>query len=342
MGIQKTLRKVRKGIHMGFDGVNRWQGKRLRLGFIGCGTHAQESLYPAISYSPFELVATCARHRDHAESVGKRYGATAYYDDYQQMLRNESLDAVMVSVNPQIHYEVATIAEKRSLPVFVEKPPAPTSQKAKSLLGGKVMVGFQKRFAPAYVKAKEIIQGSAFGTPHLFDAVFCVGETGNQRALIFDTGIHMFDLVRFFFGDITTVTYRNVRSGSVSSFAFVLQTRSGAVGTITMTDQFSWPKMVERLEIFGEESRVMVDNLHTVYYDKPTVARPGVPSQLSEMSVYWRPSYPVGTVLNQSLFLNGYGYEVLHFGDVVSGRSELISSIDDGIAALEIIEYILS
>lgn len=335
------LRKVKKIINRGAERFFKIRRRTLKLGFIGCGRHAQESLYPSLRFTPFELIATCAHHLENAERVGKQFGAEKFYDDYQKMINREKLDALIVSINPQMHYEIGLYAAKKHLPVFVEKPPAPTAKLAGEMNQGIVMVGFQKRFAPAYKKAKEIINSREFGQPHLFNASFCVGETGSEKQLIFDTGIHFIDLIRFFLGEIESLSSKKAKRGNLASITLLLKMKNGAVGSLILSDRFSWPKMSERIEIYGEESRVVVDNLHTLYYDRPTIASPGLPPSQGELSLVWRPSYPVGVVTNQSLFLNGYAYELIHFAEVVAGRLKVESSITEGRKALEIIEKIL-
>lgn len=337
----RSLRRIKKIINLGLETVSKRNRQTLKLGFIGCGRHAQESLYPCLRFTPFELVATCAKHLEHARLLGKQFGACGFYDDYKKMINKERLDALIVSINPQMHYELALYALEKKLPIFVEKPPAPTAKMAKELSRGTVMVGFQKRFAPAYKKAKEIITNREFGKAHLFNASFCIGETGSEKQLILDAAIHLIDLIRFFLGDVAAINCKKTAKGSSSSFAILFKMENGAIGSLTLSNRFSWSKMSEKIEIYGEESRVLVNNLHTLYYDQATISQPGIPPANSELTYLWRPSYAVGAATNQTLFLNGYAYELIHFADVILGRQKLQSSILDGMKALEIIEELL-
>ena len=139
-----------------------------RLWFNG-GGHANRSIYPTLRYAPINLVAVCNRHgEDDLEDTARNFGAERAYTDYNEMFEKEDLDAAFVVTAFKSHPQIATHATMAGLHVFVEKPPGYSLSAAKVMVrvsqetGKYLMIAFKKRFVPAYLKAKEIIQTPEF------------------------------------------------------------------------------------------------------------------------------------------------------------------------------------
>src|SRR6266508_4954118 len=127
-----------------------------RIAFVGAGNHATESLYPNIAHIPeFDLVAVCDLLPEKARYAARKYGAPESFTDVETMLDRVQPQGVCICGQPAMHYEVGMQVLQRGIPVFMEKPPAPTLAQAKALAGADKlhnswgMVGFMKRFAPA-------------------------------------------------------------------------------------------------------------------------------------------------------------------------------------------------
>lgn len=342
----RSIRKLKKALAKVSEGIKNRSLSPVRLGFVGCGVHARQSLYPCLQYLPFELVATCAKHLENAQRTAKLFGAERAYDDYRQMLAKEKLEAVLISIGPKLHYEIALKAMEKGLHVFVEKPPAESSKQTSKMLklsqktGRHLMVGFNRRFAPTFVEAKRIMESSSFENPHFFLANFFVGETKSEWDLILDIGIHYFDLARFFFGEIKDVSAVKAKKGNLSTLTVTLRFTNGRIGVVNLSNRYLWSKPSERVSILGDECQVTIDNLQTLIFNKATTAFPGEVPQEREKTTIWQPNYSVGVEKNQSIFLNGYAYELSHFYQVIRGKEKLRSGINEGHEALKIAEKV--
>ena len=73
--------------------------RRLKIGFVGCGEHARTNLYPVLPGLRVDLMAICARRLERAQRAARDFGASAAYDDFQEMFTKEPLDAVIICVN---------------------------------------------------------------------------------------------------------------------------------------------------------------------------------------------------------------------------------------------------
>src|SRR3989338_2127223 len=94
----------------------------LKLGFIGCGRHAQTCLYPSLAALGIRLKSVCALHLNHAQEVAKKYVIPHAYDDYKIMLQKEHLDAVFIAVSGEQHVQIVLDCLEARVHVFVEKP----------------------------------------------------------------------------------------------------------------------------------------------------------------------------------------------------------------------------
>jgi predicted dehydrogenase len=136
------------------------------VGFVGGQAHAPS--FKKIEGS--ELVALGAsterRVKPLAESLGVKY-----YLDYEKLLKDPRVQAVVLAVPTPMHYDLARKAIKSGKHVLCEMPIAPEIDQIKELQkaaddsGVILMPVLQFRFAPIYVKTKEIIESGMIGKP---------------------------------------------------------------------------------------------------------------------------------------------------------------------------------
>ena len=218
-----------------------------RLGFIGCGSFATSRIFPQIPLIPeIDLVAVCDIVREKAERNARNFGAQRVYTDLHQMLDNEKLDGVFVIGPAPQQYALAPEALKCGIPVYVEKPSANTSAEARELAeladanGVWGQCGFMKRFADAYTIAKEILSRKAFGPLHLIKCKFGQGPypqiwgiDSAKRAMLIGQLVHIFDLIRFFGGEVTELqAFFNQVTDTQFAYAVNLRFESGAIGQL--------------------------------------------------------------------------------------------------------------
>lgn len=145
-------------------------GKLLRVGVVGCGQIAQIAHLPFLQELPmFEVGAVCDLSPTVVEAVGNRFGVRERFVDFEQMVKREDLDAVLVTTKN--HFAPAMAAMEAGKHVLVEKPIAFNLQQADAMVEAarrnrvKLMVGYMKRYDPAYERAQEHL--SRMGKIHL-------------------------------------------------------------------------------------------------------------------------------------------------------------------------------
>jgi predicted dehydrogenase len=98
--------------------------KPVKLGMVGSGHVSNRYFEQAGRLDGVQFVATCSRHIENAESKARAYDVPRWYDNYETMMDQEELDAVVVTTPHSVHAEVALAALNRGLHVLNEKPMA--------------------------------------------------------------------------------------------------------------------------------------------------------------------------------------------------------------------------
>jgi len=129
--------------------------KKLRVGIVGCGGIAKGKHFPSLSrLDQVELVAFCDIIVERAEKAAAEYGVegSKIYEDYRELLSDDSIDVVHVLTPNNSHAEISIAAMEADKHVLCEKPMAKTSAEAKEMVeaakrtGKKLTIGYDNRF----------------------------------------------------------------------------------------------------------------------------------------------------------------------------------------------------
>lgn len=129
--------------------------KVYRVGVIGCGGIANGKHLPALSrQDKVEVVAFCDIIKERAEAAAEQYGNAdaAVYTDYQELLKDASIDIVHVLTPNDAHAEISIAGLEAGKHVMCEKPMAKTAADAKRMAeaakrtGKKLTIGYDNRF----------------------------------------------------------------------------------------------------------------------------------------------------------------------------------------------------
>lgn len=136
---------------------------RLRVGVVGCGVIAQSKHLPLLRELPeqYEVAAVCDLSPEVVEACRRRFGVARGFTRWEDLLA-EPLDAVWV-LTPGSHAPLVAAAAAAGRAVFVEKPLCFGTAEGAELLaaveraGVPVMVGYMKRYDPAYRRLAELV-----------------------------------------------------------------------------------------------------------------------------------------------------------------------------------------
>jgi predicted dehydrogenase len=304
--------------------------RRLRVGFVGVGSHTYRNLLPALTYLPVELVAVCDVNADLAERTARQYTAGRFYTDAAAMYAAEKLEAVFISVSPGRHPELVCQALAAGLPVWLEKPPAIHVEGVERMLAARgdraVVVGFKKAFMPATQKVKELLAGEDGGALWTM-----LGEYGQKlpadgRAAL-ESGqtsacwdlCHPLSLMLEVGGEVAAVT---THRGRLGGGACILEFAGGALGNLHLLEGAPANAPRERYEFVGQGYRIEVENCLAVRMSRagPFDYRAGtsyLPEGRQGATLVWEAQNSLGTLENKALFTQGMYGEMRYFCDCV-------------------------
>lgn len=227
----------------------------MRIGIVGLGDIARKLYLPLLlNRADVDVVGVMSRSRDNVATVGRRFRISNVFTELDDLLA-ERPDLVFIHAATAAHYELASACLAAGAGVYVDKPLAPTIADCEDLArraeraGVLLAVGFNRRFAPMYVRAREWLSGGiAFAVMEKHRAAL---HDQTPRQAVFDDLIHVLDTMCWLLGDDVLLAASDVRldpSGFFSLAVGLLQT-SNAAGTFAMARAVGAD--AERLAIHG-------------------------------------------------------------------------------------------
>lgn len=251
----------------------------LKIGIIGAGhmggLHArmlsrdERARVTAIYDLAPERAAACAREHDAATAAS----IEALID---------AVDAVVVTTPNTEHVEATLQALGAGRHVLCEKPLATSPGEARRVweagrgAGVVLQVGHNRRFAPVYQKVKELITLGVV-TPHSVHSKMnrgellnppWVGDAAVTGGYLYETPIHMLDMLRWLCGEVESVTVRATAHeySEPDDFSMLFSFRGGAHATLATAADASWHFPFERLEVFGHHATIETLEMERMTY----------------------------------------------------------------------------
>jgi myo-inositol 2-dehydrogenase/D-chiro-inositol 1-dehydrogenase len=247
--------------------------EQISVGVVGTGgmgcMHA-ENLHSRVTGARLAAVADVDAAR--ARTLAERCGFAAVFEDAVELIRDDSVEAVVIASPDPTHAPLALECLRNEKPVLCEKPLADNADAALEIveaeveLGRKlVQVGFMRRYDPQHVEVKEAVASGAVGAPVLFkgwhrNAEFDAGR--GSEAVVINATIHDLDSTRWYLGqEIEEVYARGVNTEpeldeDVWDLQLIqLSTTGGCMGTIEtyMASRYGYEVGVE---LVGEQGTV--------------------------------------------------------------------------------------
>lgn len=256
---------------------------KARIGIIGTGyignVHGQ--IYSQEARA--EVSALYDIVKEKAEKTSKSIGGKVC-DSREELLEN--CDAVLVCTPNKTHVEIAAAAIEAGKHVFCEKPFAIGLENAKTLLDAaesspKVFqVGHNRRFAPVYVRLKEFLSEDKAHSAHikmnrgeLLNPVW-TGDPNITGGFLYETTIHLFDMMRFQFGEISELVAYGSRHEypEIDEFSIIFKFKNGFHCTFASSSDASWHFPFERMEVFCHHRTLLTQEMEHLLDSKGTDA----------------------------------------------------------------------
>jgi len=253
---------------------------KIKIGFLGAGYIA--GVHASI-LARDERVQIAAVHdvvKERAEQLARTAGAGLAHSASEVLAM---CDAIYVTTPNTKHTELAILAAESGKHVFCEKPMATDLDDARRVLkaSGKskriFQVGHNRRFAPVYAELRKML--SSTHQPHSAHAKMNRGELLNPEwvgdpkitgGFLYETTIHMFDMLRFLFGEVKTL--QAVGSSheypETDDFSVLLTFAGGMHATLATSADASWLFPFERVEVFCHHSTIVTREMESLIYSE--------------------------------------------------------------------------
>jgi len=309
---------------------------KIKIGFLGAGYIAGVHASVLGRDDRVEIAAVHDLKKPQAEHLARANGATVAHSVAEVLAM---CDAVYVTTPNTKHTELAIVATEEGKHVFCEKPMATSLADARRVLKAAekseriFQVGHNRRFAPVYAELRRMLSESA--QPHSAHVKMNRGEllkpewVGNPEVtggFLYETTIHMFDMMRFLFGEVATVQALGSRHEyrEIDDFSALFSFQNGLHATLASSADASWLFPFERVEVFCHHATIATREMESLIYSE------GLEGKLVENSMH--------QLSKEEKW--GYAQENRAFIDsIVEGKPPAVSAVD-GYKSVEIVEAV--
>jgi len=306
-----------------------------KIGIVGAGGIGGIHAAILAKDSRVKLQSFLDTEAGRAQAMASRFGGRAA-GSLEELL--SECDAAFVCTPNTTHVDVAMKVLEAGKHVFCEKPFALDLESATRLRDRATrarvvyQVGHNRRFAPVYKVLKQAIDSGEL-RPLSVHAKMNRGELVNPPwvwnakltgGFLYETPVHMFDLMTFFFGkvDWVEVAARSHGHGELDDFSILLSFQSGLQATMKTYAHASWHFPFERFEVYGMHST----------YETFEMERISVTSGLESRTTTY--DYALASMHEKW----GYIEEDRLFVDALEGKLAAPVTADDGYNVVELIE----
>ncbi len=313
---------------------------KIKLGFIGLGRMGITHLSILNSNHLVEVTSASDPSKFLKVFFNKYFKSINLYEDYKLLIDKEKPDALIISTPPNLHYEIIEYAIRNRAHVFCEKPftlSADESLKLAELVEAENIVnqvGYVNRFNDMFLKAKELINNKVIGNVIRFKSeMFSYtiskedegdGWRGSEESgggCLNEMGSHAIDLVNYIIGvpdEVSGSVLNKVYSKNVDdivSSTFIYKT--GITGTLYVNwCDPSYRKPSNKLEIFGKEGKILVDQHDLKIFLKE-------PNEKYNLKKGWNTIYITDIFNNVPFYVRGNEFtsQLYHFNDCIKNNS---------------------
>ena len=278
----------------------RERKKEINVGLIGAGLFAKGTILPIlkkIHYVNLRGIATATGSS--ARHVGDKYGFQYCTSDYKEILNDEDIDCVIIATRHNLHAKLVVEALEKGKDVFVEKPLAMSVDELKSVVDtwkkhqGRLMIGFNRRFSPFSVKAKEWLVN--INEPLVIHCRVNAGfvpkdswvhDPNEGGGRIIGEVCHFIDLIQYLTDSFPVRIYAETISGNNSQFlnedniSINIKLKNGSIASIIYVAKGNKAFPRERIEVFGNNSVCVIDNFKLL-----TLLRNGKKQKMKKFNV---------------------------------------------------------
>jgi predicted dehydrogenase len=243
--------------------------EHLRFGVVGLGYWGPNLVRVLAESRDVSVTWLCDLDAERRDRFSRRYPGVRVTEQFDDLLSDESLDAVLVATPVYTHVELCTRALLAGKHVFVEKPLAMSSGLADELIrlseiqGRFLMCGHTFIYSPAVMAIKQMLVAHALGDIYFISSSRVnLGLHQRDISVLWDLGPHDFSILLSWMGEmpesVRAVGRDSVVPGIVDVAFVTLSFASGLLANV----ELGWlaPSKLRRTVIVGSEKMVVYDD----------------------------------------------------------------------------------
>ena len=252
------------------------------IGIIGAGNFAGAMIVPSLKELNANIKYIASAKGLSGTTLAKKYKIPYSTSRYQDILEDADVVAVVITTRHGTHASQVIESLNAGKNVFVEKPLALTLEEVETIKsaveksGKLVTVGFNRRFSPFSIAAKELLDDN---TPIQIIATMNAGfipdsswvhdmESGGGR--IIGEACHYIDLISFFTGSQVEKVIMNAMGNNATSntdnASILLKYKNGSSGVINYFSNGSKSYPKEKIEIYSQQKNILIDNFRSAEF----------------------------------------------------------------------------
>ena len=311
---------------------------KIRTLIIGLGRIGKIHLGNLQAIDEVEIVGICDP-TDEAKVFSNKAGLTFYQKDFTDVAGEVQADAIVICSPTDTHAKYVSIAAKKGIDVFCEKPLDLSLEKVKQVLKTvneskiKLMLGFNRRFDSEFQSVKEKIVKGHIGDIHTIKITSRdpspppINYIKSSGGMFLDMTIHDFDMIRYLTNKKIVEVYAKgdvlvnpeiATAGDIDTAIINLTFEDGSMAVIDNCRKAVYG-YDQRVEVFGSKGMVQSKNK----FDKYTIiySENGVTSALPQHFFLER-------------YADAYKKEINHFIDCIRHKKTPDVSGFDGLMSL--------
>lgn len=318
--------------------------QKINVGFIGLGRMGITHLSILNSNPLVEVFSASDPSKVMKVFFNKYFKSINLYDNYKELIEKENPAALIISTPPNLHYNIIKSAIERGIHIFCEKPFTLSAKQSSELaeiaeIKGIVnQVGYVNRYNDMFIKAKELIDKNVIGRIIRFKSeMFSYtiskedegeGWRGNEESgggCLNEMGSHAIDLVNYLIGvpdNVSGSILNKVYSKNVDDIvSTTFNYKDGIAGTLYVNwCDPSYRKPSNKLEIFGKEGKLLVDQHDLKIFLKE-------PNEKYNLNKGWNTVYITDVFNNVPFYVRGNEFTSQLYGFIESINNKEFNSL---------------
>jgi predicted dehydrogenase len=292
-----------------------------------------------------ELAWLCDLSEENRERFAARFPNARMTGDFDEVLADDSVEAVIVATPVVTHFDLAKRALEAGKHVLVEKPPALTGAEVEELVTTAeeqervLMPGHLLLYHPGVIRLKELIESGELGEVlYIYGNRQNLGQIRKDENALWSLGVHDLSVILHLLGEEPVEAWARGESfltEGVEDVVFCyLRFPSGKVAHMHL----SWldPHKMRRITVVGRDKMAVFDDMDLdrklTVYDKGPVERAATYGEwVTRTGDIYSPKIPNAEPLR---------LECEHFLRLVAGEGDPLAAARDGVAVVRALEQL--